>query len=79
MLHERDEPSAETAGGGSTAAPPLPDLTGVDLHTLFHMDDEALSAAVGHSLRFTDRFAECWCCGENPGRPNLAHMHPGTA
>ena len=32
-------------------APPLPDLSGVDLRTLRHMDTPALSAAVAHMLR----------------------------
>ncbi|MFG3252969.1 hypothetical protein [Streptomyces sp. NPDC048172] len=66
MLHERDEPSAAGAGSGSTEAPPLPDLTGVDLHTLYRMDDAVLSAAVGHALSRTEQFAESWKCSDDP-------------
>ncbi|GAA2071646.1 hypothetical protein GCM10009801_23550 [Streptomyces albiaxialis] len=62
MLHQRDESSAGGSGSGSPAAPPLPDLTGVDLHTLYHLDDAVVSAAVRHALSRPRQFAESWKC-----------------
>ena len=48
------------AGPASVGTPPLPDLTGVDLHVLRTSEDPVLLAAVDEVLRGPERFTETW-------------------
>lgn len=54
-------------------APPLPDLSGVDLRTLRRMDTPALTAAVAHVLRgpgeSSELFKQNRGCGSGTGEP----------
>lgn len=54
----RGAPAA--AGTDSTGSPPLPDLTGVDLHVLRVADDPAVRAAVDDVLRDPYRYTDLW-------------------
>lgn len=54
----RGAPAA--AGNDNTGSPPLPDLTGVDLHVLRAADDPAVLAAVDDVLRDPGRHTDLW-------------------
>ena len=54
----RGAPAA--AGTDNTGSPPLPDLTGVDLHVLRVADDPAVRAAVDDVLRDPHRYTDLW-------------------
>lgn len=63
-------------------APPLPDLSGVDLRTLRRMDTPALAAAVAHVLRGPGEASELFkqnrgCGGGNGEPPDRAGRHGG--
>lgn len=64
--HTDAEPVVE--GAESRLAPPLPDLSGVDLRTLRRMDNPALAAAVAHILHGPGERGELFA--QNPGSGN---------
>ncbi|NGO70766.1 hypothetical protein [Streptomyces boncukensis] len=73
MPQQREERAAGGLGSAHTEVPALPDLTGIDLHTLYLMDDAALLAAVRHTLRSPEDLTEMWKCapgGEPPLPPD---------
>lgn len=69
--------SAE-AGIDNTGSPPLPDLTGVDLHVLRTSDDPAVRAAVDDVLRDPYRYTGLWwgSDGEQGGGTGKVHCVP---
>ncbi|MBA0051545.1 hypothetical protein E0L36_11765 [Streptomyces sp. AJS327] len=54
------------AGATGAAAPPLPDLSGVDLRTLRSLDTPAVTAAVDHVLRHPRDVAEDYGANDPP-------------
>ncbi|WP_314172041.1 hypothetical protein [Streptomyces winkii] len=64
--HLDAEPVVER--GEYALAPPLPDLSGVDLRTLRRMDTPALTAAVAHVLSGAGEGSELF--SQNPPSPD---------
>ncbi|SCK31292.1 hypothetical protein [Streptomyces sp. WMMB 322] len=64
--HPDAEPAVERAE--YALAPPLPDLSGVDLRTLRRLDTPALTAAVAHVLRGPGERGELF--GQNAPGPS---------
>lgn len=62
--------ASAVAGTGSTGSPPLPDLTGIDLHVLRVADDPAVLAAVDDVLRSPYRYTGTWW-GQDGGTGGL--------
>ncbi|MGP4003874.1 hypothetical protein [Streptomyces sp. 8N706] len=48
-----------------SGAPPLPDLTGVDLRTLRETENTGLAAAVEDVMRHPSRLTDLWYEGED--------------
>lgn len=66
------------AGTDNVGSPPLPDLTGIDLHVLRVADDPAVRAAVDDVLRSPYRYIGTWwgADGGNGGKASARHCVP---
>nr|WP_240968567.1 hypothetical protein [Streptomyces sp. HNM0575] len=65
-----------SAGSDNTGSPPLPDLTGVDLHVLRVAEDPALRAAVDDVLRDPYRCTDLWWGPSDGGDTGKLHCVP---